>query len=337
MRILVLGGTHFVGRHIVEAARGHGHTVSVFNRGRSAAPWDDVEQLTGDRESGDLEALRERDWDACIDVSGYVPEHVRASAGLLAERVARYVFISTASVYDLAGAAPGIAETSPLLTVPERGDDVPAPLLYGTRKVACEQEAERAFAGRTLILRPVIVAGPFDPTNRFPWWVERVARGGELLAPVAPAAPVQLIDGRDLAEFTLALTAAAATGIFTVCGQPSTFGELIAVCRAATGSDASPTWVPESLLLAHGVEPFIELPLWLDDDPEHRVFYTFSNARALAAGLALRPLEETARDTWEWLCAVRAGEVPEPVAGGFVARGLSPVREAEVLAAHRSS
>jgi 2'-hydroxyisoflavone reductase len=224
-----------------------------------------------------------------------------------------------------------------LLTVPEREDDVPAPLLYGTRKVACEQQAERAFAGRTLVLRPVIVAGPFDPTNRFPWWVERVARGGELLAPVAPSAPVQLIDGRDLAEFTLALTAVAATGSFTVCGQPSTFGDLIAACRAATGSDASHTWVPESLLLAHGVEPFTELPLWLDDDPEHRVFYTFSNVGALAAGLAPRPLEETARDTWEWLRAVRAGEAPEPVAGGFVARGLSPEREAEVLAAFRSS
>src|SRR5882762_9846125 len=119
MRILVLGGTRFVGRHIVEAARARGHAVSVFNRAHSAAPWDDVEQLTGDRESGDLEALREREWDACIDVSGYVPEHVRASAGLLAGRVARYVFISTASVYDLAGAAPGSDEMGALLTVPE--------------------------------------------------------------------------------------------------------------------------------------------------------------------------------------------------------------------------
>jgi 2'-hydroxyisoflavone reductase len=336
MRILVLGGTHFVGRHIVEAARAHGHAASVFNRGRSALPWDDVEQLTGDRESGDLEALRERDWDACIDVSGYVPEHVRASAGLLAERVAHYVFISTASVYDLARAAPGIEETGALLTPPQREDDVPASARYGTRKVACEQEAERAFADRALILRPVIVAGPFDPTNRFPWWVERVAAGGELLAPVAPSAPVQLIDGRDLAEFTLARTAAAATGIFTVSGHPSTFGELIAACRAATGSGASPTWIPERLLLAHGIEPFTELPLWLDDTPEHRVFYTFSNARALAAGLALRPLEETARDTWEWLRAVRAGAAAAPPAGGFVARGLSPEREAEVLAACRS-
>lgn len=332
MRILVLGGTRFVGRHIVEAARARGHAVSVFNRGRSPAPRDDVEQLTGDRARGALAALRGRSWDACIDVSGYLPEEVRASAELLAGSVARYVFISTASVYDLADAAPGIDETGALLAVAGGEEDVPAAALYGGRKVACEHEAERAFPGRTLILRPVIVAGPFDPTNRFAWWVERIARGGEVLAPGAPDAPVQLIDGRDLAAFALALTAERATGVFTVCAPASTFGELIAACRAATGSDASPTWVPEWLLLEHGVEPFAELPLWLDDTPEHRVFTTFSNARARAAGLALRPLEETARDTWRWLRAVRAGEEPEPIVGGFVALGLSPEREADILA-----
>jgi 2'-hydroxyisoflavone reductase len=331
MRILVLGGTRFVGRHLVEAARAGGHAISVFNRGRSPAPWDDVEQLRGDRGSA-LAALRGRSWDACIDVSGYLPEEVRASAGLLAGHVARYVFISTASVYDLAVAAPGIDETSALLAPADCEDDIPAAALYGSRKVACEQEAERAFPGRTLILRPVIVAGPFDPTNRFAWWVERIARGGEVLAPVGPHAPVQLIDGRDLAAFALALTTEGATGVFTVCAPTSTFGELIAACRIATGSDASPTWVPESLLLKHGVEPFAELPLWLDDKPEHRIFTTFSNARARAAGLALRSLEETARDTWLWLRAVRAGKEPEPVPGGFVALGLSPEREARVLA-----
>jgi 2'-hydroxyisoflavone reductase len=335
MQILVLGGTRFVGRHIVEAARAHGHAVSVFNRGRSALPWDDVEQLAGDRASGDLTALSGRDWGACIDVSGYLPHEVRASAELLAGRVASYVFISTASVYDLAGAAAGIAETGTLLALPASEDAVPGPLLYGTRKVACEREVERAFPSEALILRPVIVAGPFDPTNRFPWWVQRVASGGKLLAPVGPHAPVQLIDARDLGEFAIALTAAAATGVFTVCGPPSTFGELIAACRTATGSDAAPEWMPESVLLEHGVEPFTELPLWLDDTPEHRIFYTFSNARALAAGLSLRPLEETARDTWAWLQAVAAGDAPATLAGGFAARGLSPEREAAVLAAGR--
>jgi 2'-hydroxyisoflavone reductase len=335
MQILVLGGTRFVGRHIVEAARLQGHAVSVFSRGLTPLPWDDVEHLTGDRESGDLTALREREWDACIDVSCYVPEHARAAAELLAERVARYVFISTASVYDIAGATGPIAETALLHAVPEREQDVAPPVLYGTRKVACELAVERALPERTLILRPCIVAGPYDPTNRFTWWVERVARGGEVLGPDRPDAPVQLIDARDLAQFATAQVAAGAAGIFNVCDLPATFGELVDACRSSTGSDAAVMWVPERALLEHGVEPFTELPLWLDDDPEHRAFYTFSSARARAAGLVTRPLAETARDTWEWLRAVRQGTLPEPVAGGFVARGLAPEREAELLAAQR--
>ena len=335
MKILVLGGTRFVGRHIVEAARLQGHVVSVFSRGLTPLPWDGVEHLAGDRESGDLAALREGDWDACIDVSCYRPRHARAAAELLADRVARYVFVSTASVYDIAGAQGPIAETALLHAVPEREEDIAAPVLYGTRKVACELAVERALPGRTLILRPCIVAGPYDPTNRFTWWVERVARGGEVLAPDRPEAPVQLVDARDLAQFAIAQVAAAATGIFNLCGPRATFGELVDACRTGTGSDATATWVPERVLLGHGVEPFTELPLWLDDDPEHRAFYTFSNARARAAGLAARPLAETARDTWEWLRAVRQGTLPEPVAGGFVARGLSPEREAELLAAPR--
>jgi 2'-hydroxyisoflavone reductase len=330
MRILVLGGTRFVGRHLVDAARAGGHVVTVFNRGRTPLPWDDVEQLTGDRETGALEALRGRDWDACLDVNGYVPEQARASAELLSDRVARYAFISTVSVYALPGAPP-IGETGALHPVPDPEAGAAAPELYGPLKVACELEVERAFPGRALAVRPGIVAGPYDPTNRFTWWVERVARGGEVLGPGAPSTPVQLVDARDLARFTTALIGADATGIFNVCGAPSTFGELIAACAAGTGSDATPAWVSEQLLLAEGVEPFDELPLWIPDEPDTRGFYSFSNARARAAGLTLRPLAETARATWEWIAAVRAGEAPGPIAGGFVARGLAPEREAALL------
>jgi 2'-hydroxyisoflavone reductase len=332
MRILALGGTRFVGRHIVEAARRDGHEVTVFNRGRTPLPWDDVEHLPGDRETGDLAALHERGWDACIDVSGYLPQHVRASAALLSERVARYVFVSTESVYTLAGEPP-LDESAALHDVPGQHLDAVAPELYGPLKVACEREAERACPGRTLILRPGIVAGPHDPTNRFGWWVESVARGGEVLAPGMPGAPVQLIDARDLAEFAVALMAREATGIFNVCGAPATFGGLLGACREGTGSDATLTWVSEQRLLAAGIEPFDELPLWVPDEPDSRAFYSFSNARARAAGLALRPLAETACDTWAWLRAVREGDLPEPVAGGFVARGLAREREAALLAA----
>ena len=335
MRILVLGGTRFVGRHIVEAARAQGHDVTVFNRGRTPLPWAGVEHLTGDRESGDLASLEGRVWDACIDVNGYLPQHVRASAGALAERVGRYVFVSTASVYDLEGAAAGVGEEGAVHPVPEREAGAVDMELYGPLKVASEQEAERAFPGRALIIRPGIVAGPYDPTNRFTWWVERLARGGDVLGPGRPEAPVQVIDGRDLAAFAIALTERAATGVFNACGNPATFGGLIEACRVGAASDASVTWVPEGLLLEHGAEPFDELPLWLSDTPEHRAFYAFANDRARTAGLTLRPLAETARATWEWIRAVRAGELPEPVAGSFVARGLSPEREAELLAASR--
>ena len=297
MRILVLGGTRFVGRHIIEALRERGHAVTVFNRGRSPVPWDDVEQLRGDRESGDLGALQGRDWDACIDVNGYLPQHVRASARLLAERVAHSIFISTESVYTLAGDPP-LDESSALHDAPGSEPAAAGPELYGPLKVACELEAERAAPGRTLILRPGIVAGPYDPTNRFAWWVERLASGGEVLAPGSPATPVQLVDGRDLALFASELAEQRTAGIFNVCGPPSTFADLLAACRSGTGGEATLTWVDDTRLLAEGVEPFDELPLWLPDGPESRAFYSFSNARARAAGLRLRPLAETARDTW---------------------------------------
>jgi 2'-hydroxyisoflavone reductase len=333
MRILTLGGTRFVGRHIVEAARSAGHEVAVFSRGRTPLPWDDVEHLLGDREAGDLEALRDREWDACIDVSAYAPEAAHASAELLSGQVAHYAFISTASVYvvDPAG---GMDESTPVLPAALDEGDAEGAELYGARKVACELEVARAFPGRTLIIRPGIVAGPHDPTNRFTWWVERLARAGEVLGPGSPDAPVQLVDGRDLGAFTVAQTERLMTGVFNVCGPPSSFGELIDACRTGTASNAEVTWVGEELLLAHDVEPFTELPLWLPDDPENRAFYSMSNARARAQGLELRHLADTARDTWEWLRAVRAGELPEPIAGGFVARGLSPEREAALIETH---
>jgi 2'-hydroxyisoflavone reductase len=335
MRILVLGGTRFVGRHLVEAARAGGHTVAVFNRGRTPLPWVEVEHLAGDRERGDLRSLSGREWDVCLDVNGYLPQHVQASAELLREHVALYAFVSTASVYALPGTPP-IDETGALHPAPAARVDAVAPELYGPLKVACEQEVERAFPRRALILRPGIVAGPYDSTNRFTWWVERVARGGELLAPGAPSSPVQLVDGRDLAQFATCLVSARVTGTFNVCGAPSSFGELIAACAAGTGSDAKPTWVSEQLLLAEGIEPFDDLPLWLPDEPEGRASDALSNARARAAGLVLRPLAETARDTWEWLRAVRAGELPAPTLAGFVARGLNAARETAIIRSSHS-
>ena len=180
------------------------------------------------------------------------------------------------------------------------------------------------------------MAGPYDPTNRFTWWVERVARGGPVLAPGTPGSSVQLVDGRDLARFAASLLNREATGVFNVCGPPSTIGELLTACIEGTGSDATPIWLSDEFLLAEGVEPFDELPLWLPDTPDSRAFYSFSNTRARAEGMAPRPLAETARDTWEWLRAVRAGDLPGPVTGGYVARGLAPEREAELIGSSHS-
>jgi 2'-hydroxyisoflavone reductase len=319
VRILTLGETRFVGRHIVESARSAGHEVSVFSRGHTPLPWDDIEHLRGDRETGDLEALRGREWDACVDVSAYLPEAARTSAELLAGQVAHYAFISTASVYvvDPAG---GMDETTPLLPAAIDEADAVGAELYGARKVACEREVESAFPGRTLIIRPGIVAGPHDPTNRFTWWVERLARAGEMVAPGSPEAPVQLVDGRDLGAFTIAQTERLATGVFNVCGPPSSFGELIEACHTGTASSPDVTWVSERLLLERSVEPFTEMPLWLPDEPANRAFYSMSNAGPARRGSScgISPIRRATRGSGCAPCAPVSFQSPSR-AGSWLA------------------
>lgn len=288
MRLLVLGGTGFVGRHIVQRALARGDEVTLFNRGRTAPGlFPEAELLRGDR-AGDLRALREGGACAAIDVTGYHPEHVAASSRLLAGRVERLTFISTISVYDDVS-RPGVDEDAPTAPLTSGGWED-----YGALKARCELAAHEALPRRALIIRPGVVAGPHDPTNRFSAWVRRGARGGRMLAPGAPNRPIQLIDARDLAAFVIDLAAARATGTFNAVGADLTWGEMLSAC-IVPGTQL--VWVADERLRAAGIDDDA-LPLWIAaDDVDNTGFMRVSAARARAAGLRHRPFEQTARDT----------------------------------------
>jgi 2'-hydroxyisoflavone reductase len=298
VRILVLGGTRFVGRHVVEAALAAGHEPTLFHRGTTGADlFPTVERVHGDRDGG-LAGLENRDWDSVIDVSGYVPRLVRASARLLAGRTGHATFVSSVSV--LADeATPGQDESAPVRTVDDpTTEDVEAH--YGALKALCEAEVEAAFPGRALIVRPGLVAGPHDPTDRFTYWVRRVAEGGEVLAPDAPDVQTQLINARDLGAWIVRMVEGRAIGTYVATGPavPVAFGELLGSCRTASGSDATFTWVPQDFLLDAGVRPWSEIPLWLPT-PDNGLL-SMDVRKAVSAGLTFRPLGETVRDVLTW-------------------------------------
>ncbi|MFD0406173.1 NAD-dependent epimerase/dehydratase family protein [Kitasatospora sp. NPDC127116] len=321
MRILVIGGTRFIGFHFAEAALAAGHEVTVLHRGRSGAGLlPDATHLIADRDA-DLSALRGRSWDATVDLCAYFPRQVRELAAALDPGAAgRYLLVSSLSVYD-APAAPGFAEDSPLLPAdgPEAAEVTAES--YGVLKVQCERAAREAFGPQTLLIRPTYVIGPRDYTHRFDHWVQRLARGGEVLAPGRPDAPLQVVDVRDLTAWMLGLLAQGARGAYHAATPPPFgMGDLLdAVAAAVAPPGTTLTWVSEDFLRAAGV-PERALPLW-PADPEIRATSTADPAAALATGLTLRPVAETARD-------IRPFE-PLPDA-------LTPEREAELLAAwHR--
>ncbi len=323
MRILILGGTSFAGRHLAALALEHGHELTLFNRGLTGPElFPEAERITGDR-AGGLDGLRGRRFDAVVDTSGYFPADVERSARLLAPTAASYLFISSRSVYA-DHSVPGIDETAALADLPP---DAPTDAItaesYGPLKVACERAAEEAFAGRAVILRPGLIVGPYDPSGRFTYWPARVAAGGEVLAPAPPGQAVQLIDARDLAAFALALAERGAAGTFDVVTPAGmlTLGGVVDACREAAGSDTTIVWVDERFLLDHEVEPWTELPLWT---PGHDFagFQCSDTSRAVAAGLTVRPIAETAADTLAWAAAV----APDPGAA------MTREREAQLLA-----
>jgi nucleoside-diphosphate-sugar epimerase len=327
MHLLVLGGTAFVGRHLVEAALARDHEVTLFTRGQTnPALFPELEHLTGDRGS-DLSQLAGRSFDAVLDTSGYVPRVVRASAELLAPRAGLYVFVSSLSVYDDASR---LDESSPTQVASDpESEDVTA--AYGPLKVLCEQAVEAAMPGRALVLRPGLVVGRYDYTGRFGYWPRRVAEGGKVLAPGRLETRVWLVDGRDLAEWTIRMVEAQATGVFNVAGpgEPLTMGALLDECKRITGSDAELTWVDDAFLLGHGVLPYTELPLWV---PELDGGYPFVDAaRAVAAGLTFRPVAETIRDVLAWDAGYDA-DTANSFGLSRTPAGMLPARERTLLA-----
>ncbi|MFG2697306.1 NAD-dependent epimerase/dehydratase family protein [Kitasatospora sp. NPDC048407] len=294
LSLLVLGGTRFVGRTLVEAALAEGHQVTLFNRGRTAPElFPEVETIIGDRTT-DLSALGDRRWDAVVDVAGYEPEVVRRSVTALGERVDRYVFVSSLSV--LADQATVQNEDGNLLVL---GEDLPPHQLYGARKAACERIVLGAYGERASIVRPGMIVGPHDPTDRFPYWPRRFQRGGTVLLPGDPADAAQFIDVRDVAAWILGCIAAQRGGIYNVTGRTLPFGEFFAVCRALVNPGAEPVWVSSEKLLKAGVNPWMGVPMWIGA-PECVAINRVDISRALAAGLMYRPLAETVADTLAW-------------------------------------
>lgn len=332
MKLLILGGTVFVGRHLVDAALVRGHEITLFNRGQHNPDlYPEVEKLRGDRD-GDLSALEGRRWDAVIDTCGYVPRVVGASAALLAGSVDHYTFISTLSVFA-SFARPGADESAQLAPLPEEGSEDHRKH-YGPLKALSEQAAETAMPGRVLTIRPGLIVGPHDQSDRFTYWPARIACGGDVLAPGRPERPVQVIDVRDLAEWNIRMVEAGATGIYNATGPDYTLtmAAMLDACRTASGSDARIVWVEEQFLLDQGVTPWREIPVWLPESGDTAGFSTVNCRKAIGAGLTFRPIVDTARATLAW-DAERKAEAASEGAELPSAAGLAPEREQQLLEA----
>jgi len=318
VNLLQLGGPRFLGRAIADAAVERGHELTFLNRGKTNPDlYPDVERLVGDR-AEDLSALAGREWDAVVDTSGYLPRDVRASAEALAGS-GYYCFVSSVSVY--ADFSHPIDEESPVAQLGDLPDDAITEETYGPLKALREDAVRAVFDERAAIVRPGLIVGPHDPTGRFTYWPHRVARGGEVLAPAPPDAPTQIVDVRDLGDWIVSLCERRVGGVFNAAHPGVPMAELLETCRAVAEADATITWVDPGFLVEHEVGQWMELPLWIDNaDPEAAYYDRVDVGRAIAAGLAFRPLTETVRGTLE------DAETTD-------AAGLTPEREAELLEA----
>jgi 2'-hydroxyisoflavone reductase len=333
LKILILGGTRFIGVYMTDLALRRGHVVTLFNRGTTNPQlFPKAERLTGDRD-GQLDALRARKWDVVIDDSGFVPRHVRLSAQLLAPNVRQYLFVSSVSVYASFATAPD--ENSPVGKLADESIETVDENTYGPLKALCEQAAESEMPGRVTILRPGYIVGPDDNSDRFTYWPARAARGGEMLAPDGPGDAIQFVDVRDLARFTLDLLENNVAGTFNVVSPPGRFtmGDLLSESIRCANAQAKPqpppraVWVPVEFMQQHNVVLATDMPIWNAPTGADAAFARVSAARALQAGLAIRAMKDTVCDTLAWHLQRPA---PERLA---LKAGIDPAREHEVLVA----
>ena len=314
MKLLIIGGTRFIGRHLVTAALAREHEVTLFNRGNYSAESFPVESIQGDRHNdSDLAKLRGPRWDVVVDTCGHLPRSVQATAETLSDSVDRYVFISSQNAYASVS-VPGVDETFPRATLTtEQLDQANAidssgqpsyAALYGGLKALSEQAAEEVMPNRVLTIRPGLIVGPHDYTDRFTYWVARVARGGEVLAPGRPERFVQFIDARDLCEWIVSMAEQKATGIYNANHAPEklTMQSVLEACKVVSASDATFTWASEDFLLQENVSAWSDMPLWLPEDaaPHLKGFMFINCDKAITDGLRFRPLSETIRDTLTW-------------------------------------
>ncbi len=332
LKLLILGGTAFLGPHLVESAQARGHEITLFNRGKTNTHlFPELEKLVGDRDpnKGDgLKALEKavaegRKWDAVIDTSGYYPRVVTSAADALKGAVNHYQFISTLSVF--ADRSVDVAEDAPVIRLEDTATERVTGATYGGLKVLCEEAAEAAMPGQVSNVRPGLIVGPLDRSDRFTWWPDRIAHGGMVVAPGKPDAPIQVIDVRDLAEWCIHLIEQQTVGVFNAVGPGSrvTMQEFLHGCKIVIGSDTSFTWMPDDFLLEHKVRPYMELPLWIPRDGAP--YGTAQCQKAMAAGLSFRPLGETIADTLKW-SRTRADDHKWRA-------GMASERETELLAA----
>ena len=326
LKILILGGTGFIGPHMVREALRRGHDVSLFNRGRTNNElFPDLQLFKGDRNNG-LQSLEGGQWDVVVDNSGYVPRHVEDSASLLAPVVAPYVFVSTISVYEVSPAP--ITEESPLATMEDETVEEVTGETYGPMKALCEQRVAAALgADRTTILRPTYICGPGDRTDRYTYWPVRTMRGGDMLWPGTPEDDIQIIDVRDFANFTIDCLEQKISGIFNTVTPLRSFkmGELLEDSLAVSDAEMTPVWVDKDFINEHKVAEGGKLPIWESPDSEYAAFALVDGSRATAAGLKNRPTRETARDTIAWWKTLPLDRTEK------LRSGLSAEQEAEFL------